>query len=94
MWKGANSYEMRSLNITIRGQYHPFRNDPEYLSLSTVLFWRHLIPLTAEKSEIIQPDGYHFPYHRNLESFDSGEVRYLGQVPFFVLRGICSRSAT
>lgn len=62
MWKGANSYKTRSLNITIRGQYHPFRNDPEYLSLSTVLYWRHLIPLIAEKSEIIQPDGYDFPY--------------------------------
>lgn len=52
MCKGDISYEMRSSNITIRGQYHPLRNDPEQFSLRTILFWRHLFPVTAEKSDI------------------------------------------
>lgn len=52
MCKGDSSHEMRSSNITIRGQYHPLRNDPEQFSLRTILFSRHLIPLTAEKSDI------------------------------------------
>lgn len=60
LWKGVSSYEKGSLNITIRGHYHLFRNNLEYLSLSTVLFWRHWIPLRAEKPEIIQPQWYNF----------------------------------